>query len=74
MTTMPVPPTATVTAHTLRDLRRVMGWTQPEAAAWAGIDLRTWRRWENGEKAPHGLMARALQSLPVSVQVQLHLY
>lgn len=64
----------TVTGPTLRTLRRVMGWTQHDAAAWAGVDTRTWRRWELEQKQPHGLLARAMQSLPANVQAQLHLY
>lgn len=63
-----------ITPDTLRTLRRVMGWRQLDAAVWAGVDLRTWRRWETGEKQPHGLLARALQSLPATVQAQLHLF
>lgn len=63
-----------ITPHTLRELRGVMGWTQADAAAWAGVDLRTWRRWETGQYAPHGLLPRALQSLPATVQAQLHLF
>ncbi len=26
------------------------GWTQKGAAAWCGVDERTWRRWERGER------------------------
>jgi DNA-binding XRE family transcriptional regulator len=51
-----------------------MGWTQTDAAAWAGVDLRTWRRWETGQYQPHGLLPRAMQSLPANVQAQLHLF
>lgn len=64
----------TVTPDTLRSVRRVMGWTQNDAAEWAGVDPRTWRRWETGTKQPHGLLPRAMQSLPANVQAQLHLF
>lgn len=60
--------------HTLRALRRVMGWSQQDAATWAFVDLRTWRRWERAHTTPPGFMARALQSLPASVQLQINLY
>lgn len=37
----------------LKVLRVALGWSQVEAAAWAGVSAVTWCKWENG-KAPGG--------------------
>lgn len=47
----------------LRDWRwRRLGWTQAQAAEWAGVTVRTWRRWEHGESRPPPVVAWALRA------------
>lgn len=36
-------------AERVQEFRTRRGWTQTEAAAWYGVAVRTWRRWERGE-------------------------
>jgi DNA-binding transcriptional regulator YiaG len=62
MSWTPANHTATVAPATLRRLRRVAGWRQEDAAAWAGVSVRTWRRWEEG--AIPGFVGRLLEALP----------
>jgi len=38
------------TPEEVRHWRETAGLTQREAAALAGVDLRTWQRWEYGER------------------------
>lgn len=40
----------------LRELRRIFGWSQSQAAKWAGVSPRTWQRWERGEEEPRPQM------------------
>lgn len=39
-----------MTPKQLKAIRAKMGKTQAEAAAGIGVDARTWRRWELGER------------------------
>ena len=39
------------TAYALRDYREGLGLTQAEAASMVHVHPRTWRKWENGERA-----------------------
>lgn len=49
---------------TLRGWRRVQRWRQEDAAAWAGVTVRTWSRWETGAlKPPRWLEIRMLEML-----------
>ena len=42
-------------ASEIHTLRRQLGWTQEEAAAFAGVDRRTYQRWERGDTEPRKL-------------------
>jgi DNA (cytosine-5)-methyltransferase 1 len=46
----------TASAAELSTLRRQLGWTQEEAAAFAGVDRRTLQRWERGDTSPKKLV------------------
>jgi DNA-binding XRE family transcriptional regulator len=49
----------------LRRLRADLGLTQAEAAERAGVALRTWISWENGQRTPGRLTQRLLaQAFP----------
>lgn len=49
-----------MTPGELRHWRLCRGWTQERAAEWAGVDPRTWRRWELGEYAIHPVLAKLM--------------
>ena len=43
----------------LRAFRAARGWSQHAAARWYGVNVRTWRRWENAEyPAPEHVLNR----------------
>ncbi len=48
-------------APKLKKLRAALGLTQAEAAAKAGVALRTWINWENGARGPGPVSLRLLQ-------------
>lgn len=46
-----------IAARYVRRWRDEQEWTQEQAAEWWGVDVRTWRRYELGERAvPKPLM------------------
>jgi transcriptional regulator with XRE-family HTH domain len=51
----------------LREVRRLLGITEHEAASAAGITIRTWRRWEAGLPGRgHNALLRFAKNLEVS--------
>ncbi len=56
----------------LRELRRLLDFTQAEAAEWAGVKPNTWARWERDEINPRLQvrlpMERALRALRAAEQ------
>jgi DNA-binding transcriptional regulator YiaG len=56
-----------MTGRQLQGLRYRWNYTQRGAAEMVGVDLRTWRRWERGErKIPENMakLARLMDRLP----------
>lgn len=52
-----------ITPVELKRIRQMMGWTQTEAAAKAGVAANTWSRWEEGLVKPHPLREPVLQRM-----------
>lgn len=48
-------------------IRARLGLTQGQTGALLGCDERTWRRWENGERAVHPAVERLMRLLEVPV-------
>lgn len=46
----------------LRTLRRQLGWTQEECAAFAEVDRRTYQRWEKGDTEPNRLIVQSFRN------------
>jgi transcriptional regulator with XRE-family HTH domain len=44
----PEPPDTSTVAGKLIEMRRVLGWSQRDAAEQLGVDPATWSRWESG--------------------------
>lgn len=57
-----------MTKEQLREWRIKRQMTQPEAAAIFLLDERTWRRWENGERALNPLLPWALMAYDLGVR------
>jgi len=56
-----------LTPEALRDWRRAHGLSQTTAAAAAGVHMRSWQRWELGERAiPHWLIPYLRQQFGVA--------
>jgi len=57
----------TMTSEELHALRKSIGLTQEQAAEKFGVDIRSYRRWENGERGipgPAVVLARILRKFP----------
>lgn len=54
--------------HTLREARRMRGWTQKQAARQVGVSRRTWEAWEYGVRTPslrHARRVAEVLGLPI---------
>lgn len=57
-----------MTGSELRRWRKAKGFTQADAAYWAGVDLRTWGRWERGERKVPAMLARLTRLTDLSAR------
>ena len=54
---------APMTPEGVRAWRERKKWTQEYAAKAAGVDVRSWRRWENGERAAPTMLGRWMRAI-----------
>lgn len=52
-----------MTPQQLKEWRKDMKLTQPQAAELVKVSLRTWKYWEAGEKSPPGMLEILLKLL-----------
>jgi len=56
-----------LTAQGVRAWRERKGWSQLYAARAAAVDVRTWRRWEAGDRSPPHLLGRWMRAVDLII-------
>jgi len=61
-------PPASRAASRLRGFRKRLKWTMTQAAAWYGVTLATWSRWESGARPTPEHLWRRIEEMKAAPQ------